>query len=112
MLLDMKRSKEPKGYDEVKDHNSGVALWRSLGTYLRSHPKTVQHFKTIAMGPEVAALMAEAEEARRKWSENRSADRTWFEKMSRLESFEFAESKAMEIMGGGTDAGSEGAAVH
>ncbi len=98
MLCGYSRTTEPKTFEEVDDHNNGVYCLRDLTHYLSNRPpRTIRFFKGILRDSTVGGLIDEAQNVRRKWSENRSDDRTWFDRMKVMESFAFAESKAHEI---------------
>ncbi|MCP4604140.1 MAG: tetratricopeptide repeat protein [Proteobacteria bacterium] len=98
MLCGYSRTTDPKAYEEVEDHNSGVHSLRDLTHYLSSRTgRTTRFFKETLRHRAVSRMVDEAKDVRHKWRENRSADRTWFDRMTEMESFEFAESKAREI---------------
>ena len=62
----------------------------------RAH-KARRFFAKVLRTPEMAALIDEAEETRRRWSEDRSGDRTWFQRMHQMESMAFARARAAEL---------------
>ena len=97
-LLRGERTPNPKTGDEVEDHNVGVQLLRSLNGYLgRKGRAALEFFDGALDSPKVAALVAEAEDARRNWREDRSGDRRWFDRMQEMRSRVFARARAREL---------------
>lgn len=97
MLLG-ERTPNPKTGDEVDDHNTGVGLLRSLAGYLADRKRSAfKFFRELMANPGFAALVTEAEDVRRKWHENRSGDRRWFERMQEMKSPLFARARAREL---------------
>ena len=98
MLCGYSRTSDPQSFEEVEDHNNGVHFLRNLTHYLSNRTGRKQRFfKGILRNVAVSGLINEAVNVRHKWRENRSADRTWFDRMHEMESLEFAESKVREI---------------
>ncbi len=100
MLTGARKGGPPKTSDDVRDHNAGVGFLRDLDLYLGARSRmTRAFFKRLVVHDEVARLVAQAQEARRRWHEDRSGDRTWFERMNRIESIEFARQEAEGLTG-------------
>ncbi|MCK6574417.1 hypothetical protein L6V77_25320 [Myxococcota bacterium] len=97
MLCGEKRRTDPKGYDEVNDHNTGGRLVRDLETYLEEHRRAVAFLEALVGRPDVAALMEEARQVREQASANRGKDRTWFDRRTEMEGLPFARAKAAEF---------------
>lgn len=88
---------EPQELEEVQDHNAGVYLLRSLGTYLKRKPPQ-RFFGTIAASREVASLIREHEAAVKAWRENRGSDRTAFDRMTEMRTLRFARERAADLL--------------
>jgi hypothetical protein len=99
MIVDERSPTKPDNYDEGLDHNAGVALCRDLDAYRRSRrgKQTLAKFKAIIKRDEVKSVMSTGENARRRWSSERPANRKWFEKIHEIESIEFARDYARGI---------------
>jgi tetratricopeptide (TPR) repeat protein len=98
MLCGYLRISDPKSSEEVEDHNIGVGYLRDLDHYLDNRSRRArQFFKKLLNNAAFSDLIDEAKSVRGKWRANRSSDRTWFDKMNKIESFEFAKSKTQEI---------------
>jgi len=92
------RTREPGSFDEAGDHNSGVALVRDLAEYPQtSGRKSRRSFKRVLKAPEVASLLDEIEDVRRRWYEDQTEDRSWFARMTEMQSIEFARDQALEL---------------
>ena len=88
---------EPKNRLEAEDHNTGVALARDLDGYLTHTTEEFDaFFDEILEAEPVKALVAEFEEARRKWHEEN--DRAACERMTCITSLAFAREMAEEVM--------------
>lgn len=88
----------PATADAIEDHNTGVHLLRDLEPYLHRWPtKTKRFFKRVLESADVRALADAAQEARMNWRSNRSADRTWYQRMMEMESLEFARAHAADL---------------
>jgi tetratricopeptide (TPR) repeat protein len=89
---------EPKSWIEARDHNGGVELRRNLHAYLKSHKRAGLVFLTGVLAlPNVAALLQEIEDARRRWFGERSDNRKDFDRMTSMESWEFAQERSREV---------------
>jgi tetratricopeptide (TPR) repeat protein len=88
----------PKSSDEARDHNIGVSLLRSLHAYLKTQPRRSKRFFTsLVHDPRVVRLLNESIGAVRRWQEDRSGDRTAFDRMKLMQSREFARSEANKL---------------
>jgi len=88
----------PASKEEARDYNAGVDFIRDLEPYLRARGRAARRFlSSVVKEDRVAELMAEAEDVRRKWSADRSGDRTWFDRKQELESMELAEATAAAL---------------
>jgi hypothetical protein len=88
----------PKSSDEARDHNIGVSLLRSLHAYLKTQPRRSKRFFTsLVRDPRVVRLLNESIGAVRRWQEDRSGDRTAFDRMKLMQSREFARSEANKL---------------
>ena len=98
MLIESRSErKAPEDFWEIKDHNSGGDLSRDLEPYLQSRGRIwKKYFKGVLGRPEVVALMNEAKEARAERSANRE-DRSCFDRIREMESFEFARAQAIQM---------------
>jgi len=97
MLLG-ERTTRPTGSHEARDHNAGVHLLRSLHAYLANPRRaSVRFLLGVVRDPRVKALLDEAEATVRRWSEDRSGDRTASDRMNELNSFEFASEQATRL---------------
>ena len=86
------RFARPKDNEEVDDHNTGVNLLRTLDDYLRKRrPAARRFFNDLCKSEQVTSYRKELEDVTRRWREDRKGqDRTPFDRMSRLRSWEFA----------------------
>jgi len=85
------RTSEPKHAHEARDHNQGVGLLRDLVGYLDKRSRASKtFFRALLNHPTVNALIEESVQVRLNWSQDRSGNRKWFERMTELESFGFA----------------------
>jgi tetratricopeptide (TPR) repeat protein len=99
-------TRQPRSYEEARDHNAGVAMRENLGSYLRGNrgrrfTRSKRFFTGIMGSPEVAALLDELEDATRRWRGDRSGkDRAAFARMHEMHSSQFAERMAQELAPG------------
>lgn len=93
------RNAKPRTYDEASDHNTGVSLLRSLSGYLggRRNPRARRFFRGLVRDPRVAKLLDEIETVRRRWFEERPADRALFDRMHEMQTLDFARQQAKEL---------------
>lgn len=97
MLVGMRRASDPRGYDEVRDHNAGVNLTRDLATYL-GRKKARQWFAAVTCAPEVVSVMSAYAEARNAWEAERGTDqRNGYDRMTEMQTVEFARTMAAEL---------------
>lgn len=98
MLCGYSRKNAPKTSDEIDDHNMGVAYLRDLAHYLSKYNvRARRYFRGMLKNAAVSDLIDEAKTVGDKWRNNRSSDRTWFDRRNEMESIEFAKSKVREI---------------
>lgn len=85
-----RRMPGPEGFDEVHDHNGGVALRGSIcGFFARRGGSSARFFASLWR--EFAGLRDELEAARVRWAEDRTGeDRAAFERIGEMCSLEFA----------------------
>ena len=98
------KARLPKGIvEDSRDHNDGVGLLRDLRPYLSSHAKSLKTLRQLWSHPVFEEAIVEAELARQNWRANRSADRTWFDEVTKMRTFEYARtvSDRIEADGGG-----------
>lgn len=96
-LLTGLRAQKPTNMDEARDYDHGQDFQLEIGQYLDAHRRTRRYFADVLKLPKVAALIDEYENVRRRWREDRSEDRTWFDRMHEMQSDEFADARAAEI---------------
>jgi len=97
ILLNL-RSSRPKSADEVRDHNTGVSLSRSLHAYLtRQSRESRVFFSALMKDPRVVRLLNESTSAVRAWSQDRDADRAVFDRLTQLHSRAFARTEAQKL---------------
>jgi tetratricopeptide (TPR) repeat protein len=86
-----RRLPDPKGYDEVKDHNGGVVLHGSIrGFFARRSRSSARFFASL--WSEFTGLRDELEAARARWAKDRiGADRSAFDRIEEMCSLDFAE---------------------
>lgn len=93
MVLDADMDSEPKALEEVEDHNAGVHLVRLLGAHLKR--KAAQRFFSVILASsEVRTLIQEHEAAVKSWREDRSSDRTAYDRMMEMRTSAFAREQA------------------
>ncbi len=98
MFCGYSRIPRPGSYMEIDDHDKGVSSLQALKHYLSNRTnKTVRFFRDVLNNPSVSRLLDEVQDVRIKQREKGRSDRTWFERLHEMESFEFAESKASEF---------------
>jgi tetratricopeptide (TPR) repeat protein len=97
MLVGIPRTTEPAGMKQVRDHNTGVDLTRTLATYLEGHRSSLLFFTGIMESAEVAALIREHDAVRLAQRENRSEDRTAYRRLMEMQTPEFAQARAVEL---------------
>ena len=89
---------QPETYDQSQDHVDGFELWRDLEAYSEGPgAETIDFFTALFERPEVAALVDEAEEVRRKRRDDRSGKRTWFDRMNEMRTMEFVRERAARL---------------
>jgi len=95
MLLG-RRTPRPEHHLEVRDHNTGVHLLRTLRPFLRQRRHgSLRHFRNLLEDPHVTSLMDETETVARRWSSaGPKADRADFLRMTELRTLEFAKEQA------------------
>jgi tetratricopeptide (TPR) repeat protein len=98
MLLRVGRCRDPKGPEEIDDHNTGVSLSRDLAPFLRRwRPQAKTFFKRILASKEMRALIERFDEARQGWRTETSADRTWYDRMMEMRTVPFARAEAAKM---------------
>lgn len=99
LLLAGKRSIAPKSYDEVRGHNAGVDLLRSLRGYLSDrHARGPRFVKKLVADREVAKLLALAEDVvRQRTREVRAESHDAFDRMLAMQKPEYARARAAEL---------------
>jgi hypothetical protein len=92
------RTPAPKSSEEARDHNTGVGKLRSLHAYLKTQSRRPRKFfSSVARDPRVVQLLDESIAAVRRWHEDRSGDRSAFDRMKLIQSREFARSEANKL---------------
>ncbi|MCP3962303.1 MAG: hypothetical protein GY719_31050 [bacterium] len=99
-MLAGERMGRPKASEEIRDHNTGVALKRALDHYLNSSSATSRgFFQHLVRHPQVVALLEEIEALVQRWHHQRSTPkREAFERMTVMHSLEFARAEAERIV--------------
>jgi hypothetical protein len=93
------RTPEPKSSEEARDHNTGVGMLRSLHTYLKTRSRRSRmFFGSVVRDARVVQLMDESIAIVRRWHDDRSSDRTAFDRMKLIHSPEFARSEAHRLV--------------
>jgi tetratricopeptide (TPR) repeat protein len=93
------RKMKPRTSDDVRDHNIGVSLLRSHSGYLgeRRSPRSRSFFRSLVRDPRVAKLINEIETVRKRWFEERPADRALYDRMHEMQTLDFARQQAREL---------------
>jgi hypothetical protein len=92
------RAPAPKSSEDVRDHNAGVSILRSLHAYLNMQSRSSRKFfSSVIRDPRVSQLLDESIAAVRRWHEDRSGDRAAFDRMKLIQSREFARSEANKL---------------
>jgi tetratricopeptide (TPR) repeat protein len=92
------RTPAPKSSEEARDHNTGVGKLRSLHAYLKTQSRRPRKFfSSVVRDPRVVQLLDESIAAVRRWHEDRSGDRSAFDRMKLIQSREFARSEANKL---------------
>jgi tetratricopeptide (TPR) repeat protein len=92
------RTPAPKSSEEARDHNTGVSMLRSLHAYLKTHSRRSKtFFSSVVHDPRVVQLLDESIAVVRRWHEDRSGDRSAFDRMKLIQSREFARSEANKL---------------
>jgi len=93
-LLTGLRAQKPTTREEAEDYDHGQDFVLDLGQYLDAHRRTRRYFADLLKLPPVNDLIEEYVQVRKRWHEERSDDRTWFDRMHEMQSDEFAEAQA------------------
>jgi len=97
MLVEIHQPK-PASHHETDDHNGGVLLRQNLHAYLAKPPKgATGFFKALLADPRVEQLLNEVVETVRRWSGERTGDRTAYDRMMLMQSRRFAEAEAHRL---------------
>lgn len=92
------RTPEPASADEARDHNAGVSTRRTLHAYLKRQSRGSKRFFTgLVSDPRVTRLLDESVTVVRRWQQDRSADRSVFDRMKLIQSRAFARSEAHKL---------------
>lgn len=95
MLLGLRSPTKPTKRHEAADHNTGVAMRRRLHAYLGAQSRTSKaFFQSILKDLRVERLLLEVEGLRTQHLEGKSVDRRAFERMSLIQTPEFAAAEA------------------
>jgi hypothetical protein len=90
MLLDHRTTK-PKHHRQVRDHNGGVYLTRSLRHFLKKRKRpSFQFLERTLRDPRVVALIEEHERLSIEHSTQRELNRQGFDRMTLMSRFDFA----------------------
>jgi tetratricopeptide (TPR) repeat protein len=97
-MLAGERAKVPKSREEIEDHNTGVSLRRTLHAYLRDRPRAAKRFfRAFVRDPRVMKLLDESIIVVRRWREDRTGDRSAFDRMTLMLSRDFASVEAHKL---------------
>ena len=92
------RTPEPKSSKEADDHNTGVDMLRSLHAYLKTQSRrSRKFFNSVVHDARVVQLLDESISTVSRWHEDRSSDRTVFDRMKLIHSREFARSESNKL---------------
>lgn len=92
------RTPKPKSSKEADDHNTGVDMLRSLHAYLKTQSRrSRKFFNSVVHDARVVRLLDESISTVRRWHEDRSSDRTAFDRMKLIHSREFALSESNKL---------------
>lgn len=99
MILGM-RSRQPKDYEEARDHNVGVELLRTLHAYLGQQSRRAKKFfRDLVRHPHADALLTEIMDVVVRWHSQRgTTDREARDRMELMHTPEFARNEAREIL--------------
>lgn len=101
MLLGLRSPNKPSNRSEAEDHNTGVAMCRRLHGYLKTQTRSSKtFFRSILNDPRIARLLLEIEGLRRPPAQPEPVpfDRGPFERMTLMQTREFAEAEAGRML--------------
>lgn len=93
MLVGIRRTSRPEGYEAISDHNFGVDMTRNLATHLKRAP-AARFFKGLTTAAEVVALIEDHAAVAQAWREQRGGDRTAYRQMMEMQTPAFARARA------------------
>jgi len=97
MLVGIRRTSRPEGYEAVRDHNAGVDHTRNLKSYLKRR-RARRFFRGLTRSAEVISLIDEHAAAVQSWDDERgTADRTGYGRMMEMRTPAFARARAAEL---------------
>ncbi|MFC1611158.1 tetratricopeptide repeat protein [Myxococcota bacterium] len=99
MLLGM-RTRQPKSYDEARDHNAGASDLRGLHRFLKQQSRrSKKFFRDFVRHPRTDALLTEVMEVVVRWhAQHPTGEREAFDRMQLMHTPEFARNEARTIM--------------
>jgi tetratricopeptide (TPR) repeat protein len=98
-ILNGQQTPKPKSNEEIRDHNEGVNLSRTLHDFKsKQSRKSKKFFQTLLEQPRIISLIQESEDLADKWqTQNPTPKRNVFDRMQRIRSFEFAQGEAGKL---------------
>jgi tetratricopeptide (TPR) repeat protein len=85
-----KRMPRARSGDEARSHNSGIMIRRAVQGFLREQSNSSRRFFS-GLWKQTESLRAELDDTTRRWREDRAAnDRVAFDRMTEMQSLEFA----------------------
>ena len=90
---------KPKTNEEIRDHNEGVELSRTLQDFKKNQSRrSKKFFQALLKNPRIAALIQESEDLANKWHTSKpKPKRKVFDRMQHIRSFEFAQQQAEKL---------------
>jgi hypothetical protein len=90
---------KPKSNEEIRDHNTGVNLSRTLYDFKsKQNRKSKKFFQTLLKQPRIISLIQESEDLANKWqTKNPTPKRSVFKRLQYIRSFEFAQQEAEKL---------------
>ncbi|MEE4603424.1 MAG: hypothetical protein V2J65_19230 [Desulfobacteraceae bacterium] len=101
-ILNGQQMPKPKSNEEIRDHNTGVNLSRTLHDFKsKQSRKSKEFFQTLLKQPRIISLTQESEDLADKWqTKNPTSKRSAFKRLQYIRSFEFAQQEAEKLSEG------------
>jgi hypothetical protein len=90
---------KPKTNEEIRDHNEGVELSRTLHDFKKNRSRrSKKFFQALRKNPKIAAIVQESEDLANEWhTRNPKPKINVFDRMQHIRSFEFAQQQAEKL---------------